>query len=202
MSGKIKVEAKNASRAIKKDQREIEREIASLQRDEKKLINEIKVAAKRPGGDAIVKTMAKELIRNRNTQTKLHQMSGKMGAVSAQVTTMASTAAISQTIQNSTKVMSKMNAAVDVKQMSKNMQEFGKQNEIMGMKEELMEDAMDMLDDEDLEIEQDEVLGSIMDEIGLELSGKMVSAPTTKQPVKQSTKTQSSDYAFPNIPAN
>ena len=50
-----------------------------------------------------------------------------------------------------TKIMGKMNKKMNLPQIQKIMMEFEKQNETMGMKEEMMEDAMDdaFADDED-----------------------------------------------------
>jgi hypothetical protein len=52
------------------------------------------------------------------------------------------------------KVMEKMNDKVDMKSMQKTMAEFSKQNEVMQMKEDMMNDAVDLLDDDDIEVEQ------------------------------------------------
>merc|ERR1719364_548791 len=55
--------------------------------------------------------------------------------------------------------------------------EFEKQNEMMGMKEEMMADAMDdaFADDED-EDEEENVLGSVLQELGVDLANKMADA--------------------------
>mmetsp|Transcript_37331 Transcript_37331/g.98759 ORF Transcript_37331/g.98759 Transcript_37331/m.98759 type:complete len:133 (+) Transcript_37331:571-969(+) len=78
-----------------------------------------------------------------------------------------------------TKIMGKMNAKMNLPQIQKIMAEFEQQNEVMGMKEEMMEDAMDeaFADDED-EDEEDAVLGSIMAELGVEVDNAMKVAPT------------------------
>lgn len=63
-------------------------------------------------------------------------------------------------------------------QIQKILQEFEKQSEIMDMKEEMMNDAMDdALGGEEDEEESDAVVSKILDELGLQLKDQLSSLP-------------------------
>jgi len=173
---------KEYQRSIKKSVREMTRERTGLERQEKKLMTDIKKAAKDGQMDA-AKIMAKDLVRTRGYIKKMHKMTSHMEAVSLRLATMSSSMQMAQCMKGVTKVMGKMNSKMNVPQLQKIMMEFEKQNEMMGMKEEMMEDAMDdaFADDED-EDEEEAVVGAILAELGIEAASKLESAPTTQVP--------------------
>eukprot|EP01084_Bolivina_argentea_P176142 304861_1 len=73
-----------------------------------------------------------------------------------------------------------MNQRMNIPAMQRIMAEFEKQNEIMSMKEEVMNDAIDdVMDEGDEEEETEGVFQAIMDELGIEFQGKVgaVQAP-------------------------
>jgi len=169
---------KEYQRSIKKSVREMTRERTGLERQEKKLMTDIKKAAKDGQMDA-AKIMAKDLVRTRGYIKKMHKMTSHMEAVSLRLATMSSSMQMAQCMKGVTKVMGKMNSKMNVPQLQKIMMEFEKQNEMMGMKEEMMEDAMDdaFADDADSD-EEDAVLGGILAELGVEVSGQLSTVPT------------------------
>ena len=61
--------------------------------------------------------------------------------------------------------------------IAQTMHDFDKQSQLMGAKEEMMDDAMDALDGEWGD-DDDEVLAQVMDEIGFEQTAAMQSAPS------------------------
>ena len=133
---------KEYNRQIKKSVREIDRERTALERQEKKLLADIKKAAKDGQMDS-AKIMAKDLVRTRGYIKKMFKMKAHMEAVSLRLQTMSSSAQMAQCMKGVTKVMGKMNAKMSSANIQKIMMEFEKQNEMMGMKEEMMGDAMD-----------------------------------------------------------
>ncbi len=58
------------SQSLRDNERDIEKEIASLRREEVKLVDDIKAAAKKDN-QAAVKILAKQLVQVRNTQVQL-----------------------------------------------------------------------------------------------------------------------------------
>lgn len=81
--------------------------------------------------------------------------------------------------------MMSMNKNMNMPEMSKIMQEFAKQNEIMDMKEEMMSDMIDdTMGEEDDEEEEGSLVNQVLDEIGLDLGGQVATpANKLKKPV-------------------
>ena len=80
---------KEYQRGIKKSIREMDRERTTLERNEKKLMADIKKAAKEGHMDA-AKIKAKDLVRTRGYIKKMHKMKSHMEAISLRLTTMQS----------------------------------------------------------------------------------------------------------------
>merc|ERR1719469_1456058 len=127
-------------------QRDIEREIRDLERQEKTIMAEIEQQAKRPGvkgaNDPSLKAMAKNLVQVRNQRDKLYSAKAQIGAVGMQVSSMASQVAAATAVGSVTTAMSKANSAVDSKEMAKIMNQFARENEVMQVREEMMDDAL------------------------------------------------------------
>merc|ERR1712137_1225984 len=125
---------------------------------------------------ATVRTMAKDLVRTRNTCKKFMVMRANIQAVSLKIATIKSQHAMAEAMKGVTKAMGRMNKNMKLPQIQKIMQEFEKQSEMMNMKEEMMNDVMDdAMGDEDDESEA--VVNKVLDELGLEMGGEMSSIP-------------------------
>lgn len=190
---KKKVSAKDAAKAAKKEtkrevrssQRDMEREIRELDREEKKLLAQIKQRAKQPGvkgmNDSALKSMAKNLVQIRNQKNKLYSTKANLNSVGMTATSMATQVAATAAIGDVSGAMVKINQAIDAKEMTKIMTDFQRQNEVMEVRQELMDDALtDAFDAEDLDAEADEVTGQVLAELGIEMDQQMVglSAPS------------------------
>ena len=71
--------------------------------------------------------------------------------------------------------LAKANNAMDTKKMSKVMVEFKRQNKMIKVKEELLNNVLaDEFNKSNLEEEVDMVTGQVLTEIGMELDEKMV----------------------------
>merc|ERR1712012_317865 len=80
------------------------------------------------------------------------------------------------------KIMAKdlgnMNKQMKMPEIQKIMMEFEKQSEIMDMKGEMMEDAIDdVMGDEEDEEESDAIVAQFLDELGLQLNDKLGDVP-------------------------
>lgn len=164
-------------REFRHTDRQLQRDRAQLEKQEKQLELDIKKAAKQ-GNKQAATTLAKQLIQVRNQKTKSMAMSGKMTALNHQTKTMASTAKMAQTMGATAKTMGKMNAQFDPVKVQKTMQEFERESTKMEMSEEMMSDTIDSaLAGSDDEAETDTVVAGILDEIGIEMTGKLAAAP-------------------------
>merc|ERR1711868_330718 len=157
-------------RALTKAMRELDRERAKMEQQEKKIIADIKKMAKQGQMDA-VKIMAKDLVRTRRYVKKFMLMRANIQAVSLKIQTLKSQNAMAQAMMN-------MNKQMKLPEIQKIMQEFEKQSEIMDMKEEMMSDVIDdALGDEDDEEESDAIVTQVLDELGLQMTDNLAAVP-------------------------
>lgn len=129
-------------RALNKAMRDLDRERMKMEQQEKKLIGDIKKMAKDGQMDS-VKIMAQDLVRTRRYIKKFMVMKANIQAISLKVQTLKSQSAMAQAMKGVTRAMQNMNRQLNLPQIQKIMQEFEKQSEIMEMKEEIINDAMD-----------------------------------------------------------
>ncbi|KAH8064416.1 hypothetical protein JL722_1285 [Aureococcus anophagefferens] len=100
-------------REINKAMRELDRERANLEKQEQKLIADIKKYAGQ-GQMGSVKIMAKDLVRTRTYITKFIELRSHLGAVSLKLQTVKSQEAMASAMKSVTQAMIKMNKAVNV----------------------------------------------------------------------------------------
>ncbi|KAL3882332.1 hypothetical protein ACJMK2_028686 [Sinanodonta woodiana] len=166
-------------RALNKAMRDLDRERAKMEQQEKKVIADIKKMAKQGQMDA-VKIMAKDLVRTRRYVKKFILMKANIQAVSLKIQTLRSNNAMAQAMKGVTRAMQTMNKQLKLPQIQKIMMEFEKQSEIMDMKEEMMNDAIDdAMGDEDDEEESDAVVSQVLDELGLQMADELSGLPST-----------------------
>ncbi|KAG1945400.1 SNF7 family protein [Pimephales promelas] len=76
--------------------------------------------------------------------------------------------------------MQTVNKRMDPKKTLQTMQDFQKENFRMGMTEDMLNDTLDEIFDESGDEEEcQDIVNQMLDEIGIEISGKMVRAPST-----------------------
>lgn len=165
-------------RALNRAMRDLDRERQKLEQQEKKIIADIKKMAKQGQMDA-VKIMAKDLVRTRRYIKKFIMMKANIQAVSLKIQTLKSNNSMAQAMKGVTKAMATMNRQLKLPQIQKIMMEFERQSEIMEMKEEMMNDAIDdAMGDEDDEEESDAIVSQVLDELGLNLSDELSNLPS------------------------
>ncbi|XP_073994507.1 vacuolar protein sorting 2 [Rhodnius prolixus] len=168
---------KKNQRALNKAMRDLDRERARMEQQEKKIIMDIKKMAKEGQMEA-VKIMAKDLVRTRRYENKFMLMKANIQAVSLKIQTLRSQNAMAQAMKGVSRAMQSMNKQLNLPQIQKILQEFEKQSEIMDMKEEIMNDAIDdAIEDEGDEEESDAVVSQILDELGLQLTDQLSGLP-------------------------
>jgi charged multivesicular body protein 2B len=172
--------ARNAKKVVRSGERDLDKELRNLDRTEKQIIVDIKKLAKKGGSDGAVKTLARQLVTLRQQRDKLYAMRGHVTAVGHRTTAVASQAKMATIMSDVTGVMKSANDQMSAQDVAKIMASFARENEVMGMQEDLMDDALiDAFDGEGVEEESDAIVDSVLAEIGLETLGKMASAPTT-----------------------
>mmetsp|Transcript_11998 Transcript_11998/g.17937 ORF Transcript_11998/g.17937 Transcript_11998/m.17937 type:complete len:212 (+) Transcript_11998:463-1098(+) len=171
--------AREAKRNVRRGERDIEKEIRALERNEKQLILDIKKTAK-TGNERAVKTLASQLVSLRSQRDKLYQMKSGITSVGYQATSMVGQNTVIGAMGNVAGAMNKMNNSVDTAQLAKIMNEFSVQNEKMGLREDMMNDALiDAFDDSEAEEETNDVMEQILAEVGFKKTMGMEDAPKT-----------------------
>jgi charged multivesicular body protein 2A len=185
---------KEYKRGLDKTVRDLEKERNKLLQQEKKLMNDMRKMAKQDQMDS-VRIMAKDLVRTRKYASKFYRMKTQVQAVSLRLQTMSSTAQMSTAMAGVTRAMQSMNAQMNIPAMQNVMREFERQNEMMGMKEEMMGDAIDeVMDDDGVEEEETEMeIAKVMDEVGLDFKAKVGVTDSAMPATAQASKDEEAD---------
>lgn len=170
-------------RALEKTQRELGREITKLQAQEKKLISDIKKSAKL-GQISSAKVQAKDLVRTKGYITKFNSMKAQLQAISLRIQSVRSNQQMAMSMKDATRLLSGMNRLMNLPQLSRIAQEFQRENDMMDQKQEFMDDAIDdamTFDEDELGEEEqvDEILGKVLDEIGVDLNANLKDTPSS-----------------------
>lgn len=168
---------RDTRREVRSNQRDLDREIRELERQEKQTILELKSRAKSAANsnDVALKTLAKQLVSIREQRSKLQSTKAQLGAMGMHATVQASQIAAVAAIGSVTQGMAQANAVMDIKQTTKIMAQFQRENEKMTVKEEMMDDVLaDIFDSEGVEEEADQVTNQVLAELGVELDQQMV----------------------------
>ena len=174
----LKEQLRANKRLITRAIREMDRERMSLEREQKKLQNDIKKMAKQNQINA-VRIMAKDLVRTKQYIEKFYTMRSQLQAVNLRLQTMKTSEQMTRAMKGVTKAMGKMNKKMNVQSIQKIMMEFERQNQQMEMTEEMMGDAMDdAFDDAETEEEQEKIVGQVLDELGISMGAELAEAPT------------------------
>lgn len=172
---------KKQNQELRRAQRDIDRTKRDLDKQEKQLEMEIRKAAKL-GQNQICTTYAKQLVQLRKQKARLTTAGSQIGAVSSQAKVMQANNTLASAVATSSRTMAAVNRQMNPAQVMKSMQDFEQENAKMDMKGELMDDALaSALDHSDDEAEQDAVVTQVLDEIGIDISGKLSAAPAAKR---------------------
>ncbi|TDH69239.1 hypothetical protein CCR75_002548 [Bremia lactucae] len=174
----VKEQLRENKREISRAVRQLDRERNNLQLQEKKLIVEIKKMAKQ-GQIASVKIMAKDLVRTRQHVAKFYTMRSQLQAVSLRLETAKSAEAMTSALQGTTTAMKSMAATMNLPRLNQIMMEYAKESEKMEVNQEMIGDTIDdVMDADQDEEEEDKIVGQVLDEIGIDMSGAVPEAPT------------------------
>ncbi|XP_026437423.1 vacuolar protein sorting-associated protein 2 homolog 2-like [Papaver somniferum] len=178
---KKKTAPKEALRESKREMstatRGIEREIGSLQLEERKLVNEIKKTAK-SGNEAATRILARQLVRLRQQITNLQGSRAQIRGVATHTQAMYASTAISTGMKGATKAMTAMNRQMAPTKQAKVIKEFQKQSSQMDMTIEMLSESIDeTLDKDEAEEETEELTNQVLDEIGVDIASQLSSAP-------------------------
>lgn len=153
--------------------------------------------------DPALAALAKQLVQVRKQKEKLLAAKTHIGAVGMHATTMATQVAAASAIGSVTTAMATANSAMDIKATTKIMADFQRENERLGFKQEMMDDALiDAFDTEDVEEEAEQLTNQVLAELGVEMDSKMVglNAPSG-QPQMSIEEQEALDSVLPDLKA-
>ncbi|KAJ0252622.1 Vacuolar protein sorting-associated protein 2 2 [Hirschfeldia incana] len=176
-----KTTPKEALRTSKREMsvatRGIEREISSLQLEEKRLVAEIKKTAK-TGNEAATKILARQLVRLRQQITNLQGSRAQIRGVTTHTQALYASTSISSGMKGATKAMVAMNKEMAPTKQAKVIKDFQKQSAQLDMTIEMMSEAIDeTLDKDEAEEETEDLTNQVLDEIGVGVASQLSSAP-------------------------
>lgn len=167
-------------RTVDKAVRDIDRERAALEREKKRLERDIKNLAKRNEMEA-VRIQARDLVRTRQHISKFLVMKSNLQSLSLKMQTMKSSHEMGMAMGKMTKAMKTMNSKMNAQSINKIVLDFERENEKAEISREAMNDAMDTaFETADGEEDEDAIVHQVLDEIGVDLTGELQTAPTEK----------------------
>eukprot|EP00007_Cunea_sp_BSH-02190019_P004439 CAMPEP_0174238060 /NCGR_PEP_ID=MMETSP0417-20130205/10178_1 /TAXON_ID=242541 /ORGANISM="Mayorella sp, Strain BSH-02190019" /LENGTH=279 /DNA_ID=CAMNT_0015316865 /DNA_START=60 /DNA_END=896 /DNA_ORIENTATION=+ len=180
-------------RVLNRAVRDLDRERNGLLRQERRTQMEIKKMARAGQMDA-ARMMALDIVRTRKQAQQMFKMRTQLKAVSLRLQTIKSQAAMTEAMAGVTKAMVRMNKSMNLPAMQRVMMEFERQSEMLDMKEEIMNDALDdTFDASDEDEDTEEIVNKVLDEIGIDFEDKLVDAPMASvgaRVAEQPTRTQ------------
>lgn len=172
----------------------MEKEISSLQSEEKKLVAEIKRTAK-TGNETATKVLARQLIRLRQQIANLQGSRAQMRGIATHTQAISAQSSVAAGMKGATKAMTAMNKQMDPAKQAKVMQDFQRQSAQLDMTTEMMSDAIDdAIDDDEAEEETEDLTNQILDEIGIDVASQLSAAPKGKISGKRTE--ESSRFVF------
>ncbi|KAJ3107188.1 Charged multivesicular body protein 3 [Phlyctochytrium planicorne] len=150
--------------SIRTQERELDKQLRGIEAEEIKVKRNIKLAAKRKD-TASCKILAKEIVRSRKAKDRIHTSKAQLNSLVMQLQQQLATAKVTGSLKTSTDIMKLVNNLVKLPEIHKTMQEMSMEMMKAGIISEMMEDAIDNLDDEGLEEEADEEVDKVLNEL-------------------------------------
>lgn len=145
---------KQFRQSLRRSVRQLERERNRLVQEETKLKNEMKRLSTK-GETQSVMILAKDLVRNRSAMHKFLKLSSQLESLGLRIETIKAQAGATQALKGAAGALHQLNRMVNVPQMQMIMQKFMQENEMMDMKSEMVDEAMDDIWDDDGTMEEE-----------------------------------------------
>lgn len=164
--------AREWQRQIRTENRQLDRDIERIRREEAKLKNEIAAMASR-GQAQSVKTLAKQVVKSRQSVARLERTKCSMTALQLHLTTAIASASSAGALMMSADMVKEMNRLTCVPELHHTMAEMQVEMGRASAADELMEEAFEESEDED---EVDSEVQKVFDELALDTSALLASA--------------------------
>lgn len=160
--------AQRYKRQIGRSVREIDRETARLQGEEKLLMAEVKKASQNNMKQSMQKAQA--VVRTRRMLNKFSQMKAHLQGIGMRIQSVKTTEALQKAVGSAVQMMNSFNRATGGKHLVGSLQELERQNAMMSVQAELIDENLDSVFEEDNDEEAPaDVVMQVMEEAGVEL---------------------------------
>eukprot|EP00511_Aplanochytrium_stocchinoi_P011391 CAMPEP_0204861806 /NCGR_PEP_ID=MMETSP1348-20121228/1906_1 /ASSEMBLY_ACC=CAM_ASM_000700 /TAXON_ID=215587 /ORGANISM="Aplanochytrium stocchinoi, Strain GSBS06" /LENGTH=270 /DNA_ID=CAMNT_0052011381 /DNA_START=54 /DNA_END=866 /DNA_ORIENTATION=- len=129
-------------RAVRKEQHALDRNIREIEREERKIKQNLKNAAKKCYNDS-VRRMAVELVKAQKHKDRIQQMKSHLTSVSIQLRQQSAQLRVTNTLKMSTNLMASMNKLANYSEVAASIYGLGREMERAGLIQELVDDALD-----------------------------------------------------------
>jgi len=164
---------------LKDQQKELNRAIRTITREENKIKREIRLAAHR-GDMSNARLLAKEIVHSQKAKSRMAISKAQINSVSMQLQQTLATYKMAGCIKKSADIMAMMNAMVKLPELQRNMMTMAREMEKAGLIDEMVEETMDLADDIGEE-EVNEEVDKVLTELDLDFKSK-TPATGTKVP--------------------
>lgn len=178
---------------IRKQQMLLDRQVRAIQREEAKVKQELKKAAKR-GDREVCLVFAKEIVNSRKAIGRLQTSKAHLNSIMMNMTQQLATLRVANSLEKSTDVMRAMQNVVKVSEISGVMQDLAREMMKAGIIDEMMEETFEsaMGDSDEIEEEANEEVDKVLFEITNGALGKApvpvsdsLPADSVRAPVKE-----------------
>lgn len=159
---------------LNRQSRKLDREINKMSRENVNITYRIKKYAEQ-GNIDMVKALSREYILYKNNILKLTRLKGQMSNIKQRIHMMKSHHEINRALVSLTNTMKAMNERMGLSNVTKIITEFEMETTKAESMSDVLDDAMTADIDED---EEDEIVESVLDEIGVTLANKLCKAPS------------------------
>lgn len=186
--GKPKVdpmeEAKNWKRELMKESRKIERDIASIQREEQKALRECKKLVQSHQVGA-AKILAKEVVQTRKSVERMYSARAQINSASMMLQNSIGVIKMQGCLEKSVEVMHVMNKLVGIQEVSETMRALSREMAKMGLIDELVTDTLESIEPSGLEASADAEVEKVIAELTSSMLASAAPAPTGQIPVRR-----------------
>lgn len=160
----MKEQVREWTRDLKKQIREIERESNKVLREEITVKNELKKEA-RAGNKKECLKYAKALLQSQRTREKMAMTKHQLNSVCLNLKTHYATLESTKHIKKSTEIINAMNKLMKVEAVADTCRSMAMEMNKAGIIDEMVQDAFDMMDGEDMEEEAEQEVNKVLYEL-------------------------------------
>ncbi|CAH3175374.1 unnamed protein product [Porites lobata] len=151
-------------RGLRKENRNLDRQIRAIQREEEKATRSLRDAAKK-GQKDVCMILGKEIVQSRKAVSKIYASKAQLNSVEMSMKNQLATLRLAGSLEKSSEVMRYMQQLVKVPEIQATMQELSKEMMKAGIIEEMLEDTFEGLEEDDLEEAAQEEVEKVLFEV-------------------------------------